>query len=351
MTGNPLVSVVIPTHKRAHLLDHVLDALTKQTYRHFEVLIILKPSGDRTEDVLKKYDGLLEMKLIVQTEGYITDALNLGLKSVIGDITAFIDDDALPFPEWIQSHVETYALPNVGGVAGNVMPATLNGKRPLPIKGKPSEFPPKCSPFMPAIGRKLWSYPLKGLEDYLVYISKAGIVDYNYEISDCASRQITKSLLGMGANMSVLSKAIEDFRFPSSWILGLSWEQFLGWHLWKKGYSIFFNPKAKVYHIVHGQTLTRNIKDTKRETLRWVERNLLFYRLYKTEPQLSKMYRIIWLIYLNILTIKRICKDKELYRTNQLKSIFYSEIMGLKWILSRRIGGKYNPLVDLGKFL
>ena len=351
LANKPRVSVLIPTYKRARLLSYVLRGLKNQTYKDFEVIIVLKPSGDNTEEIVKNYKRWLNIKLILQKQGYFVDALNLGIKNVTGDIIAFLDDDAIPFPNWLQEHIKTYANPNIGGVAGNVIPVTLEGKERLLIKDNISEIIPNYKPFLWKIGRKIWNKPLEGLEDHLVYISKAGTVEYNPSISSLAQHQTTKSLLGMGANMSVLSKAVENFRFPNSWILGLTNEQFIGWHIWKKGYNLIFNPNAKVHHLIHNQTLTRNIKETKKETLRWIEHNLLFYRLYGLEQNLSKIHRITWLIFSTLVNIKKLCKDKEAQRIIGMKSTFHSELIGLKWLLSRKLGGCYSPLIDLKNFV
>ena len=347
MTGKPEVSVLVPTFKRAHLISYVFEGLRKQTYKDFEVVVILKPSGDGTEDIVKKYKKWLNINLILQNEGFVVDALNLGFKYAQGNIIAFLDDDAIPFPDWTQKHLETYVESSVGGVAGNVIPATLKGENSIPIRDKASEIIPNYKPSLDSIGRKVWNRPLEGLEDYLVYVSKAGVVEYNSRISQLAWYQTTKSLLGMGANMSVLSRAVEDFRFPSSWVLGLGWEQFLGWYVWKRGYHLVFNPNAKVHHLIHNQTLSRNIKETKKETLRWIEYNLMFYRLYGIEPNLSKMHRITWLIFSILVDIKKICRDKEIQRIIRMKSKLHSELIGLKWLLSRKLGGCHSPLIDL----
>jgi len=53
LTGKPEVSVLIPTFKRAHLISYVFEGLRKQTYKDFEVVVILKSSGDGTEDSLE----------------------------------------------------------------------------------------------------------------------------------------------------------------------------------------------------------------------------------------------------------------------------------------------------------
>jgi glycosyltransferase involved in cell wall biosynthesis len=343
--------VLIPTYKLAHLIGYTLEGLEKQTYSNFEVLVILKPSEDKTECILENYKKTLNIRLILQKEGYVIDALNLGLEHAEGDIIAFLDDDAIPDPDWLQNHVKTYTESNIGGVAGNVIPSILKGKESIPIQDKASEIIPNYEPSLETIGRKIWNRPLEGLENYLVYISKAGAVSYNSSMSQDAWHQTVKSLLGMGANMSVLSKTIKGFKFPNSWILGLAWEQFLGWHIWKKGYSLIFNPNAKVHHLIHNQTLTRNIKETKKDALRIIEHNLLFYRLYGLEKNLSKMHRITWLIFCTLVNIKKICKDKEIKRIIGMKSMFHSELIGPKWLLSRKLDGYYSPLMDLKKFV
>ncbi|MFX1537831.1 MAG: glycosyltransferase family 2 protein, partial [Promethearchaeota archaeon] len=247
----PELSVLIPTYKRGHMIKHVFEGLKSQTCKDFEVVVVLKPSGDGSENIIQKYRKWLNIILIIQKTGYIVDALNLGLKYVKGRIIVFLDDDAVPFPDFLQRHLEAYSQANVAGVAGDVVPAKLNVRGITPINGELSEIIPRNHPFLDRIARKVWNKPIEGLEGYLVYISKSGVVEYNCAVSHFAYYQTVKSLLGMGANMSVLSKAIEDFRFPSSWILGLSWEQFLGWYIWKKGYNIFFTPKAKIHHIAH----------------------------------------------------------------------------------------------------
>lgn len=347
MTNKLEVSVVIPTYKRAHLIGYVFEGLRRQTYKDFEVVVVLKPSGDGTEEVIKKFKKQLNINLILQKRGYFVDALNLGLENATGDIIAFLDDDAIPLTTWIRNHIETYTNTNIGGVAGDVIPAILKEKRPIPIDEKFSEIIPDHKPFLERIGRRVWSRPLEGLEDYLVYVSKAGVVQYNSGMSHRTRHQTTKSLLGMGANMSVLAEAIKGFKFPDSWILGLSNEQFVGWHIWKKGYNLVFNPEAKVYHIFHGQTLSREIKDIRKEVLRWVEYNLLFYRLYGLEPGLSKMHRAVWLAFSAFVDLKKLCKDRDFRKVAKLRGTLLGNLIGVKWLLCRNFGLSYTPLKDL----
>jgi glycosyltransferase involved in cell wall biosynthesis len=342
-------SVLMPTYKRAHLVRHVLTGLVNQTFKNFEVLVILKPSGDGTEAVIEEYRKNLNIRLVLQKQGFLIDALNLGFKLARGRVIALIDDDAIPFPDWLEKHMEAYKDPKIGGVAGNVVPLLLRGRQILPIQGRNSEVIPEYKPFNGGFRFKIWNQPVEGLENCLVYISKAGLVEYNTAISSVAQTHSVASLLGMGANMSVLAETVRDFIYPSSWINGLANEQFLGWHVWRQGYKLVFYPAAKVNHLLHGQSLSRTIGTAKTDVLSWTENNLLFYRLYGQEPGLSAIHRVAWLIFDALANIKKFCVNKDFSQLARLKSKFYSELIGLKWILSRRLGLHYSPIVDLKK--
>jgi glycosyltransferase involved in cell wall biosynthesis len=341
---------VIPTYKRAHLLSYVLDGLTNQSYKNFDVVVILKPSGDKTEEIIRKFIKLLKITLIIQEKGYVTTAMNLGLENASGDVTAFLDDDAIPSSDWLENLVDTYALQNVGGVAGNVIPAFLNEKDEVEFTGKHSEVVAlDYEPFLDIIGQKIWGCPIEGLEDYFVYVSKAGIVSYNFKIGILSNRGITKSLLGMGANMSVLTEAIKGFKLPDSWILGLGYEQLLGWYVWKKGYTLFYNPKAKVSHLAHGQTLSRNVEDFRKQLLRQAEGQLLFYRLYGLEKDLSIMHRISWIIFRTFLTLKKAQSLREVFVF--FKGTLIGNTIGFRLLISNKFGLGYDPLSELKALL
>jgi hypothetical protein len=260
-----------------------------------------------------------------------------------------LDDDAIPFPDWIQNLLETYSLQNVGGVAGNVLPAFFNNKNEIQLDGKASEIVTDGKPFLDNIWRKIWGCPLKGLEDYYIYASKAGMVDFNFSIRNLAKKRITKSLLGMGANMSVLTEATKGFKLPNSWILGWGFEQFLGWYVWKKGYNLFYNPDAKVCHLNHGQTLSRNILDFRKQILREAEVQLFFYRLFGLEKDLSVMHRISWIIF-RILSILK--QAQSLYQASVLlKGLLIGNIVGCKLLISKKFGLRYDPLFELEAIL
>lgn len=55
MKNNPLVSIIIPTYNRAHLIGETLDSIVAQTYENWECIIVDDGSTDNTEEVVNKY--------------------------------------------------------------------------------------------------------------------------------------------------------------------------------------------------------------------------------------------------------------------------------------------------------
>ncbi|RMH19540.1 MAG: glycosyltransferase, partial [Gammaproteobacteria bacterium] len=99
----PLVTVVIPTLNRYPWLKDVLHDLEKQTYTHFEVIVV-----DQSEPFRKEfYDGFhLDLQLIRQEEKALWLARNTAIEQAKGDLILLFDDDSRVDPDWIASHIK-----------------------------------------------------------------------------------------------------------------------------------------------------------------------------------------------------------------------------------------------------
>jgi glycosyltransferase involved in cell wall biosynthesis len=329
-------SIILPTYKRYQLLRLVLEGLIRQSYSKFNVIIVTKPSDHETENLVKEYRNRLEIITVFQRMGYITEALNLGLKNAIGDIIGFIDDDAIPAVDWLQKHAETYRRFDVKGVAGDVIPIVINkGKVKVLCEREETPFVYPLS----KVGYSLWNKPLPGADRYFIYITKSGDIASIGNMAYWRKQGLVRSFLGMGANMTVLREAISGFTFEGAWILGAGWEQVLAWWVWKNGCHLVYNPEAKVFHVIHGQTLSRYLS-YKKATLFQAEKELLFYRLYGKEQSLSILYHLISFLYRSALALKK----KERHR---LKGIVNGNIIGFKWFVLGKLGLSYDVLRDL----
>lgn len=100
------ISVVICTYNRRDYLQRCLDYLKYQSNLNFEVVIVDGPSDDGTKEILENYKNLA--KISHNSERNLSKSRNLGIELSSGDIVAFIDDDALPFDDWVQATLDAY---------------------------------------------------------------------------------------------------------------------------------------------------------------------------------------------------------------------------------------------------
>jgi glycosyltransferase involved in cell wall biosynthesis/GT2 family glycosyltransferase len=110
------VSVVVNTYNRAATLRDTLKGLMGLRYQSFEVVVVNGPSTDDTEAVLQDWQG--RIKLARCKEVNLSVSRNIGIETAAGDIIAFIDDDAVPHPDWLIELTRQYADPAVGAVGG-----------------------------------------------------------------------------------------------------------------------------------------------------------------------------------------------------------------------------------------
>lgn len=52
---NELISIIIPTYNRSHLIRETLDSILAQTHKNWECIVVDDGSTDETEDVLNEY--------------------------------------------------------------------------------------------------------------------------------------------------------------------------------------------------------------------------------------------------------------------------------------------------------
>ena len=92
------LSVVIPTYKRAALLEGALGTLAMQEGRgslKWEVVVVDNNSQDDTADVVESVSKSTTIPIVYVFEPRqgLSHARNRGIKETRGSIIAFIDDD------------------------------------------------------------------------------------------------------------------------------------------------------------------------------------------------------------------------------------------------------------------
>ena len=88
MKNNPLVSVIISTRNEADVIGQLLTSIKKQTYTHFEIIVVDNNSQDETKTIAKKFTDN------VFNHGPERSAQrNYGAGKAVGECLLFLDAD------------------------------------------------------------------------------------------------------------------------------------------------------------------------------------------------------------------------------------------------------------------
>lgn len=125
--GELQVSVVVPTYHRAGYLPGLVAALEAQTLGadRFEVVIVDNGSLDATTELLAELAAAspLALKALrIDVNHGPAAARNLGWRSAAAPLVAFLDDDCLPEPGWLEAGVGAITeQPRLGIVQGTTL--------------------------------------------------------------------------------------------------------------------------------------------------------------------------------------------------------------------------------------
>ena len=90
---NKLVSVVIPTYNRGHLIERAVNSALKQTYQYIEVIVVDDGSTDNTKDVMKQLTNERVKYIREEKNRGACHARNLGIQASQGEFVSFLDSD------------------------------------------------------------------------------------------------------------------------------------------------------------------------------------------------------------------------------------------------------------------
>lgn len=119
-----LFSVAILTRDRSAMLEDCLRAILAQTHPPHEVVVVDNGSTDATPEAVERMrqEGLAVRRVEGVAPGDSQGAArarNLAVREARGQWVAFIDDDCLPGPDWLErmaAHVAQGRLDAIGGV-------------------------------------------------------------------------------------------------------------------------------------------------------------------------------------------------------------------------------------------
>jgi len=106
-----LISIIIPTYNRAHLIGETLESVIAQTYKNWECIVVDDGSEDDTFEVVTAF-AKAELRISFhhrpkeRTKG-ANSCRNYGLDICNGDFINFFDSDDLMHPDKLKLQIES----------------------------------------------------------------------------------------------------------------------------------------------------------------------------------------------------------------------------------------------------
>lgn len=281
----PDISIIIPTYKRHKSLDRILDSISDNLPNYSEVIVSDQSpdSRDKSLQFCKKYPFLKYLSL---SSPGLPNAKNHAIVKSKGDIILFIDDDSRIHPDCIKEHLFSHSIQGIYVVAGRIK--QMNGA----------------------------SWADTNIVASVNYNTGETTANFDLEYEG-------KVLYATGGHVSIkrevfLNSGLFNTKFEGN-ALYEDVEFFI--RIKQKGYSVYYNPKAIIYHYAGETGGCHNNKGSK-YLLNRIHNHLLFYilqiKLIPGKPFLKYLKNLIEFItrkkngghsmILTLLVLFNICK-------------------------------------------
>jgi 2-polyprenyl-3-methyl-5-hydroxy-6-metoxy-1,4-benzoquinol methylase/glycosyltransferase involved in cell wall biosynthesis/GT2 family glycosyltransferase len=131
LAPKPFFSIIVPSYNRHDQLDRLMDALSLQNYKDFEVIIV-----DQSDSAwINKHDTIDILYIHTDIKG-ATKARNTASLYARGKVLAFTDDDCVPEKNWLKEAHRIFTDNDIIGIEGLVKSDKLNDPNYRPVTNK-----------------------------------------------------------------------------------------------------------------------------------------------------------------------------------------------------------------------
>ena len=116
MENQPLVSVIMPCYNMEKFIAFTIESVQRQTYTHWELIIVDDASTDGTADIVKSHqtqDDRIHF-FVKPSHSGIADTRNQCLNKAKGRYLAFLDSDDLWHPEKLEQQLQFMTERKIG---------------------------------------------------------------------------------------------------------------------------------------------------------------------------------------------------------------------------------------------
>ena len=119
---NLKISFIVCTYNIEFFSDTIqcINSLINQNYDNKEIILVMDENNDLYNMFIKSLPRYVSI-IVNKTPG-LSEARNLGIKNVNGDIVVFIDDDAVADKNYISYLIRNYDDKKIIGVTGKIFP-------------------------------------------------------------------------------------------------------------------------------------------------------------------------------------------------------------------------------------
>jgi glycosyltransferase involved in cell wall biosynthesis len=108
IVSSPILSVVIPTRNRAHLVGEAIESALSQRPGRVEVIVVDDASSDDTANVVTRNFGSNIRLIRLPERRGAGAARNAGIRQARGELLAFLDDDDLWLPGKLNAELPVF---------------------------------------------------------------------------------------------------------------------------------------------------------------------------------------------------------------------------------------------------
>jgi glycosyltransferase involved in cell wall biosynthesis len=121
------ITVILCTYNRGESLRRALHSVAQSTLPSsvdWEVLVVDNNSNDHTRGVFDDFsrESPGRFRYLFEPKPGKSHALNSGIREAHGDVLAFMDDDVVVEPAWLQNLTSALSDPSCAGVGGRILP-------------------------------------------------------------------------------------------------------------------------------------------------------------------------------------------------------------------------------------
>ncbi|HMA96416.1 MAG TPA: glycosyltransferase family 2 protein [Polyangiaceae bacterium] len=225
------LSVIVCTQNRAECAIACIETLLRQPHAEaLDIIVVDNASRPQQREQLGAALASKPVRLFDEARAGVSYARNYGFSLARSNWVAYLDDDALPFPDWTERALELVARdePHVGLIGGAVLPR------------------------WPKLANQAQVDPTRLGDRWLTLLS---LIDSERRPHGSAVPEI------VACNMLVRRNLLEEVGgFPTN--LGRTPGSLLGGEeiavarlVAERGFAVRFDPELRVYHQIHAERL------------------------------------------------------------------------------------------------